>query len=164
MRARNLISIVFAAAGCSHTKSVTPEPEHYTITEHIVVPQADSDLQRDEHTLTYCAEILKVRYTDSQTSHAKPDNPANEIHSHTLYSDPDLSQVPPAGMKIRACLLEPERDKYGGLVISRQPTSEPCMARIGNTLKYEPSPNGPDLFSFVDFEILSEKATSAPRP
>jgi hypothetical protein len=72
MRAKILISVVFAAAGCSHTKSVTPEPEHYTITEHIVVPQADSDLQRDEHTLTYGAETLKVRYTDSQTSHSKP--------------------------------------------------------------------------------------------
>lgn len=44
MRNKILISVVFAAAGCSHTKSVAPEPEHYTITEHIVVPQADSDL------------------------------------------------------------------------------------------------------------------------
>ena len=60
MRAKILISVLFAAAGCSHTKSVTPEPEHDTITEHIVVPQADSDLQRDEHTLTHGAEILKV--------------------------------------------------------------------------------------------------------
>jgi hypothetical protein len=36
MRAKILISVVFAAAGCSHTKSVTPEPEPDTSQPYVV--------------------------------------------------------------------------------------------------------------------------------
>lgn len=154
-----LILAMFAIVGCSQPRSVAPEPEFYTITEHAVVQETNSSLQRDEYTLTYGPETLKVRYTDSQTSSAKAgDFPGSGLHMHSWYSNPDLSQVPPAGTKIRACLLNPQRDSQGDLVIARQPTPEACMARIGDTLRYEPSPNGPALFTYVAFEIVSEQS------
>ena len=136
MRSTILIIVTLVVGGCSRSKPVAPEAQRYTITEHVVVSEPDSSQQRDEYTLTYGPEILKVKYSESQTNSAKPgDFPGTGLHLHSWYSNPDLSQVPPAGTKVRACLMNPERDKDGDLVIAKQPTSEPCMARVGDTLQ-----------------------------
>lgn len=143
------------------TKVVVADPlkEQYVITAHTVIPANDLEVQADEYTIRYGAEILKVRYSRSQTSSAKPgDFPGTGLHMHSRDSNPDLSQVPPAGVRIRACLMDQNRDKDGELVIAIQPTSEPCMARVGDSLQYEPSPNGPISFTYVAFDILSESA------
>jgi hypothetical protein len=134
-----------------------PIKEQYVIMAHTVIPAHDLEMPADEYTIKYGAEILKVRYSDSQTSSAEPkDFPGTGLHMHSRYSNPDLSQVPPAGVPIRACLMDQKRDKNGDLVIAKQPTNEPCIARIGDRLQYEPSPNGPIFFTFVAFDILSE--------
>jgi|SRR5579859_139776 len=139
--------------------AVTSPGDTYMITMHTSVPAQGTGNFRDElYTVVHGAETLKVRYSESQTSSAKPgDFPGSGLHLHSLYSNPDLSQVPSAGVPIRACLFNKNRDKDGDLVIAVQPTPESCMARIGNVLRYEPSPNGPALFTYVTLEILSEE-------
>ena len=156
--------LVFGIAGLvlmlapSNWGELGPDKQ-YVIRTHTVIPASDGEPAADEYTISYDVEILKVRYSQSQTSSAKKgDTPGSGLHWHTRYSTPDLSQVPPVGVPIRACLMNEARDKDGDLVIAEQATSEPCMARIGNSLRYEPSPNGPTLFAFVSFEILSETA------
>jgi len=44
-------------------------------------------------------------------------------------------------------------------LIATQPTSEPCMTQDGNTLHYELSPNGPKFFTYVNFEVISERVS-----
>lgn len=133
--------------------------QQYVIRTHTVVSANDGEPTADEYTISYGTETLKVRYSQSQTTSAKEgDSPGSGLHWHTRDSHPDLSQVPLAGLPIRACLMDEARDKDGDLIIAHQPTPEPCMARIGNSLRYEPSPNGPALFTFVTFDILSETA------
>lgn len=107
--------------------------------------------------VVYGADVLNVKYSSSQISSAKPDDfPGTGLHRHSYYSNPDLSQVPPAGVPIRACLMDKDRDTDGDLIIAVQPTPAPCMARIGDTLQYEPSPNAGN-FTYVDFDIISER-------
>jgi V8-like Glu-specific endopeptidase len=141
---------------------VTSPDDTYMITMHTSVPAKGYGSFREElYTVVHGVENLKVKYSESQTSSAKPgDFPGSGLHLHSSYSNPDLSQVPSAGVPIRACLFDKNRDKDGDLVIAVQPTPEPCMARIGNVLRYEPSPNGPALFTYVTFEISSETTTT----
>ena len=137
---------------------VTSPGDTYMITVHTsVTAEGYGSFRDDLYTVVHGVENLKVRYSESQTSSAKPgDFPGSGLHLHSSHSNPDLSQVPSAGAPIRTCLFNKNRDKDGDLVIAVQPTPEPCMARIGNVLRYEPSPNGPTLFTYVTFEILSE--------
>jgi len=146
-------------AGIFVTRQRPAPATQYVINTHTVIPASGIEPPADEYIISYGTEILKVRYSQSQTSSAKNgDALGSGLHWHTRDHIPDLSQVPPAGVPIRACLMDEARDKNGGLVIAHQPTPEPCMARIGNSLQYEPSPNGPALFTFVSFDILSETA------
>ena len=149
----------------SMLSAVDPSTERYVIAGHTVVPANDSEAPVDEYVVRYSGETLTVRYSESQSSTAKPgDSPGTGLHPHSRHSNPDLSQVPPAGVPIRACLMDDEnRDKDGHPLIAKQPTAEPCMARDGDTLLYKPAPNGPILFTFVAFDILSESVLLGPQ-
>jgi len=83
-----------------------------------------------------------------------------KLHTHYVWgrypNGPDFSLVPEVGLPIRQCMLgKPDHD--GDPVIAVQPTPEPCMMQNGNTLHYDPSPNGPVLFAYVNFDIVSER-------
>jgi hypothetical protein len=132
--------------------------QKYVIKEHTVVPSKERLPPQDFYTIEYGATVLKVKYAESQTSSAEPgDFPGSGLHRHDALNNPDLSQVPNVGVPIRACTMNKERDHDGDLVIAHQSTDEPCMARIGDKLQFEPSPNGPAVFTYVAFDILSEK-------
>jgi serine/threonine protein kinase len=135
----------------------TSSQDTYVITAHTSVPAGSYSNLRDElYTIVHGAETLKVRYSNSQTSSARPgDFPGTGLHMHSSYSNPDLSQIPAAGVAIRACLMSKDRTEDGGPIIDTQPTPAPCMARIGNVLQYEPSPNAGN-FTYVAFDILAE--------
>jgi len=45
----------------------------------------------------------------------------------------------------------------GSRIIAMQPTPAPCIYNNGQTLQYLPEPNGPSLFTYVIFEIISER-------
>jgi hypothetical protein len=105
---------------------------------------------------------MKVTYSESQTSTAKTgDFPGSGLHYHLrngVYPNgPDLSQVPEVGRSIHQCVLSKTPDHDGDPVIAVQPTPEPCMMQNGNTLHYEISPNGPAFFTYVNFDIVSER-------
>ena len=138
------------------------------ITEHTVVQlkpvyvggylQTGLPTKDDDYTVTYGTDVLKVKYASSQTSSAKPgDAPGTGLHEHRNDFNPDLSQVPQVGVPIRRCKLSKDVMPDGSPIIATQPTPEPCMVQIGDTLHYEPSPNAGD-FTYVDFDILSERA------
>jgi hypothetical protein len=133
------------------------EPK-YIITAFNPVPSKGTLPPEYLYTIEFGNTVLRVKYVDSQTTTAKPgDFPGSGLHRHDALYNPDLSQVPNAGVPIRACTFNKERDHDGDLVIAHQSSDEPCMARIGDRLMFEPSPNGPALFTYVGFEILSEK-------
>jgi Trypsin-like peptidase domain len=136
----------------------TSTQEVYIITAHTSTSTDRYSNVRDElYTVTHGAEILQVKYSSSQTSSAKPgDFPGSGLHPHFSYLDPDLSQIPAVGVAIRECLMSKNRDRHGDLVIDTQPTPQPCMARVGSVLQYEPSPNAGD-FTYVAFDILTER-------
>ena len=149
-------------AGCTRSVTSSPERPVFTIIEHHTILASDSDIERQEYTVRHGNNILKVLYTDSQTSTAKPgDFPGSGLHyhNHTFSKDgaTDLSQVPEAGVPILQCILSEEKMSDGGPIIARQPTRAPCMIVIGNNLQYEPAPNGPVNFTYVNFEIVSER-------
>jgi hypothetical protein len=156
-----LVTIV----GCHNSKERIEDT--YMVTAHTVVQlkpvylggqlQTGIPTQEDGYTVAYGADILKVKYASSQTSSAKPgDFPGTGLHEHRNDSDPDLSQVPQVGVPIRRCKLSKDVMRDGSPIIATQPTSEPCMIQIGDTLRYEPSPNAGN-FTYVNFDILSEK-------
>jgi hypothetical protein len=131
----------------------------YVITEHRVIPPTELDVQRDEYTVRYASDVLKVKYSESQTTSAKPGDPIGSgLHRHDYSSNPDVSQVPQVGVPIRRCDLSKDKMPDGGPIIAHQPTPEPCMVQIGDNLQYEPSPNGPEFFTYVNFDIVSERA------
>jgi hypothetical protein len=135
----------------------TSSQDTYVITAHTIAPVADSNLRDDLYTIVHGKETLKVQYAQSQTSSAKPgDFPGTGLHLHQRYSNPDLSQVPALGVAVRACLMVKHEERPDELFVAIQPTPAPCMARIGNELHYVPSPNGPELFTYVNFDILAE--------
>lgn len=109
---------------------VTSPSDTYMIAMHTSVPAEDSgNFPGELYTIVHGTETLKVRYSESQTSSAKPgDFPGSGLHLHISYSNPDLSQVPLVGVPTRACLFNKNRDKDGDLVIAVQPTPEPCIA------------------------------------
>jgi hypothetical protein len=148
-------AILFSANACA--QAAKQPTAKYVIKQHTVVPSKGLPPE-DFYTIEYGSVVFKVKYHGSQTSSAKPgDFPGSGLHWHNQFN-PDVSQVPDVGVPIRACTFNKDRDTDGDLVIAHQSTDAPCMARIGNTLQYEPSPNGPVLFTYVAFDILSEKS------
>jgi hypothetical protein len=132
------------------------EPK-YIITQHTVVPSKGALPPEDLYLIEYGPAILRVKYAESQTSSRKPGDPLGSgLHQHFAYQNPDLSQVPNVGVPIRACTFDKDRDHDGGLIIAHQSSDEPCMARVGDRLQFEPRPNAGD-FEYVAFDILSEK-------
>jgi hypothetical protein len=155
---------LLAVAGCSNSewsafKIKQRAEDAYVIKTHTVTPATERGPQEDDYIVVYGADVLSVKYEDSQTSTAKPgDFPGSGLHHHAYYPDPDLSQVPQLGVPIRRCKLSDTPSHDGSPVIAIQPTPEPCMIQLGDTLHYEPSPNGPVLFTYVNFDVISEKA------
>ena len=163
-----------AVAGCSNSGQPTPslkEPSDasYVITKHIVVQlkptyingylQTGLPTQEDDYTVVYGNDVLKVKYSSSQTNSAKAGGEP-ETHEHSYDHDPDLDQVPQVGVPIRRCTLSKNITSDGGPIIDTQSTPEPCMIQFGDTLQYEPWPNagtGPEAYTYVVFDILSER-------
>ena len=157
------LALLLFLAGCSKGASSANGRHYYVITSFNSVTHNDSNLVEYRYTFSYDGVTnLQTRYQFSQSSSAKTGEENNleaqvqAVHPHNTY-DPDLSQIPAIGTKILACVMDPNhRDHSGGLIIPKQPTPEPCIARIGNVLQFEPSPNGPVFFTFVAFDIVSE--------
>jgi hypothetical protein len=152
-----LVPSALAQTNGKETPKNPTEPK-YVITSFTVVPSKGTLPPEYFYTIEFGNTVLRVKYTDSQTTTAKPgDFPGSGLHMHNALYNPDLSQVPNAGVPVRACTFNKARDHDGDLIIAHQSTDEPCMARIGDKLHFEPSPNGPALFTYVGFDILSEK-------
>jgi hypothetical protein len=160
-----MIIVILLAAGCSDSKlSPRLSKDVFVITAHTIV-EAKLDTagvltpQEDDYTVTVGNDVLKVRYSESQTSTAKPsDDPGSGLHLHHYYHDPDLSQIPQVGAPILKCMLDTQRPlQDGSLAIAVQPTSAPCMDQEGDTLHYVLQPNSPVNFSYVNFDVISEK-------
>ena len=164
--------VVLAVAGCSSSSPKQPasaaeerSEDIYVITAHTVVQlkpvylagylQTGLPTQEDDYTVQCGADVLKVKYQSSQTSSAPGDFLGTGLREHST-RDPDLTQVPSAGVPIRACVMSKDRDPEGGPIIAEQPTPAPCMARVGDELQYEPAPNSGD-FTYVAFDIISER-------
>lgn len=149
---RTIVAIIFMAS-LSFGQSATPTP--YTIIAHTGY----------KYTVRHGRVLIKVEYRESQTSVCKDSDKdflrclGTGLLLHTrdgVYPhNADLSQVPEVGLRINQCVLSKTPDNDGP-VIAAQPTPEPCMMQNGNTLHYEPSPNGPILFAYVNFDIVSE--------
>lgn len=158
-------ALVAGLAGCAHPVTSSPERPVFTIIEHHTIPAKDLEMERQEYTVRHGNEILKVLYSDSQTSSAKPgDFPGTGLHYHNYSFSKegatDLSQIPEVGAAILQCMLSEEKMSDGSPIIATQPTPAPCMVVIGNNLQYEPSPNGPVHFTYVNFDIISEREAS----
>jgi hypothetical protein len=113
-----------------------------------------------DYTVRHGQVIMKVTYSESQTSTAKPGDALGKgLHRHSrdgsYPNGPDLSQVPEVGVRINQCLLSKKTDHDGDPVIAIQPTPDPCITQNGNTLHYEMSPNTA-TFTYVNFDIISE--------
>jgi hypothetical protein len=166
---------LFTIAGCSSSNQPPPKQlgqnaDTYVITEHTVIQlkpvyvsgylQTGLPTQEDDYTVRYGSDVLKVKYARSQTNSATHGSSfaevAQGIHQHSYDHDPDLSQVPQVGAPIRRCLLSKNVMSDGSPSIAIQPTPEPCMVQIGDTLQYEPSPND-GMFTDVIFDIVSER-------
>lgn len=148
-----LIALVASASagaiGQSKPREAAPAP--YVIVSHTGY----------NYTVRHGRVTMKVTYSESQTSTAKPgDFPGTGLHRHSkdgVYPyGPDLSQVPEVGLQIRQCTLSKTPDHDGDPVIAIQTTPEPCMMQNGNTLHYEPTPNT-GAFTYVNFDIVSEQ-------
>jgi len=61
---------------------------------------------------------------------------------------------PEVGIPIHQCVIN--HDSKGQTTIAVQPTPDPCMLQNGDSLEYSPTPNGPLLFNYVAFDIVSE--------
>jgi hypothetical protein len=153
-----LFVICFVAVVSARSRPAQRAETKYVITAFDVIPTKGPTPNEYVYTVEFGNTVLKAKYSGSQTTTAKPgDFPGSGLHTHNAFTNPDLSQIPNAGVPIRACTLDKERDHDGDLVIAHQSSDEPCMVRIGGLLRYEPSPNGPALFTFVNFDIVSEK-------
>ena len=150
---KNLIVLMFVSVAALSAFGQTATPIPYTIIAHTGY----------KYTVRHGRVVMKVEYSESQTSVCTGGADflkclATGLHLHTrdgVYPhDADLSQVPEVGLSIKQCVMTTDN---GELVIAIQPTPEPCMMQNGNTLYYEPSPNGPILFAYVTFDITSEK-------
>jgi len=158
--------LVAGLAGCARPVTSSPERPVFTIIEHHTVPATATDMERQEYTVRHGNEILKVLYSDSQTSTAKPGDVAGSglhYHNYSFLKDSatDLSQIPEVGVPILQCILSEEKMSDGSPIIATQPTPAPCMIVIGNNLQYELAPNGPVHFTYVAFDIISEREAGA---
>ena len=107
-------ALVASLAGCAHPVTSSPERPVFTIIEHHIVPAKGLDMERQEYTVRHGNEILKVLYSDSQTSSAKPgDFPGTGLHYHNYSFSKDgatdLSQIPEVGVPILQCMLSEEK-------------------------------------------------------
>ena len=152
---KNLIVLMFVSVAALSAFGQTATPIPYTIIAHTGY----------KYTVRHGRVVMKVEYSESQTSVCTGGADflkclATGLHLHTRDGvhphDADLSQVPEVSLRINQCVLSTP-DKDGDPVIAIQPTPEPCMMQNGNTLYYEPSPNGPIDFAYVNFDITSEK-------
>jgi hypothetical protein len=167
---------VLACVGCSKTASPS-EPTRssatrlrpYVLMSHKVRPEKPYvDAQRDVYTVAHGDVLLTVLYDRSQVNTSAPGfsviapgvDTWKFLISHSYYHDPDLSQIPEVGGQIAECVTHPDETNGSQLIISRQPTSEPCMVRVGNELQYEPEPNA-GRFDSVEFTIESETVAGA---
>jgi hypothetical protein len=142
-----LITTSFWAVGQDAPRQLTP----YVIIAHTGY----------NYTVRHGRNIMKVTYSESQTTTAKPgDFPGTGLHLHMRNGayphGPDLSQVPEVGVKINQCIISKTPDSDGDPVVAVQPTPEPCMTQHGNTLHYELTPNTA-TFTYVNFDIVSER-------
>ena len=168
------VTLAFAipAKAQAPSKSKPSTEPTYVITAHTVVYDKDTNSQLDNYVIVYASEVLKVQYAESQIGTVKSGAsqleivaPGKNLHSHHRYgrypNEPDLTQVPPVGVPIRACEMDTKYpDSDGHLVVAIQSVTLPCMARSGDTLHYLPAPNDKiNLYDYVNFDILSEKTT-----
>jgi hypothetical protein len=135
---KHILVLIFITASLSFGQE-TPR------TPYVIVAHTEYN-----YTVRHGRAIMKVTYSESQTSTAKPgDFPGTGLHYHLrngVYPNgPDLSQVPEVGRSIHQCVLSKTPDHDGDPVIAMQPTPEPCMMQNGNTLHYEISPNWPSV-------------------
>jgi len=165
-----LIFVALFAVGCSGVKPSTPSKDVFVITAHTIIPPKSDQFggyapQEDHYTLTVGNDVLQVKYSQSQTSTAKPgDAPGTELHFHEADHDPDLSQVPEVGTPILKCILDTKNPLHdGSLAIAVQPTDAPCMDQNGDTLHYTLHPNSSVDFSYVNFDVISERARDPSR-
>jgi hypothetical protein len=137
--------------------TVAQQPQA-ALSQYVIVAHKGYD-----YTVRHGRVLMKVTYAESQRSTAKPgDFPGTGLHRHSrdgVYPNgPDLSQVPEVGLRIKQCVLSKTPDHDGDpVIIAIQPTPEPCMVQNGNTLRYEISPDGSSLFTYVNFGIISEQ-------
>jgi hypothetical protein len=159
------VAVLFV--GCNKSKS-DPKTD-YVITEHHVIPESNSDVERDEYTVRHADAILTVRYFESQTNSAPfdPQNSMKQILANPKVlqwhfygaggaSAPDLTQVPEVGVPIRQCVTHKNELHGDEDVIAVQEIPDPCMIRKGPMLHYEPEPNAA-RGTFIHFEIVSER-------
>jgi hypothetical protein len=153
--------------GCNK-KKFDPKTD-YVITEHRVIPASGLNVQRDGYIVHHGDAVLTVMYYESQ-SYDAPFNPPNSmerilekpkvLHLHryagTGADAPDLSQVPQVGAQILQCVIDKREPRSDDVVISIQPTPDPCMIRNGKMLHYEQQPNAA-RGTYVKFEIVSER-------
>jgi hypothetical protein len=166
MKPLSIVALALFAVGCSSvTRPPQPREDVFVITAHSIV-EAKVDAQgvltpqEDDYTVTVGNDVMKVKYAESQTSTAKPgDFPGSGLHFHQAYHDPDLSQIPQVGTPILKCILDTKNPMHdGSLAIAVQPTPDSCMTQNGDTLHYALHPNSEVDFSYVNFDVISERA------
>lgn len=142
----------------------------YVITEHTVIYDDNTNAQLDNYVISYESEVLIVQYAESQISTLKPGAseleqlaPGKNLLLHARYGawpyQPDVSQVPPVGVPIRACEMDTEHPSLneGHPVIALQSVAAPCISRDGDTLHLSIAPNGgTKMWEYVNFDILEE--------
>jgi hypothetical protein len=148
---KNILVLIFTAS-----LSVGQSKPQAPLTPYVIVAHTEYNF-----TVRHGRTIMKVTYSESQTSTAKPgDFPGSGLHYHSRNGayprGPDLSQVPQVGRLINQCILSKTPDPDGDPVIAVQPTPEPCMTQNGNTLHYSLAPNAA-AFAYVNFDIVSER-------
>jgi len=124
-------------------------------------------LKRYEYTVKHGNVTLKVLYRESQVGISKDEWDANvksggknlpTVHFYYDRDQGDISQVPELGTSLSACVLS--HLSNGEKSIAIQPTPQPCMDQRSDSLTYLPFPNGPRLFDYVKFEIVSGRAAT----
>jgi hypothetical protein len=168
-----IFAVVLLAKAQTPLKLKPSTEPAYVITAHTVIYDKDTNSQLHNYVIVYASEVLKVQYAESQIGTVKADASQlerlapgeNNLHLHHRYGryphQPDLTQVPPVGVPIRACEMDTQHPGGDGHpVVAIQSVSSPCISRSGDTLHYLPAPNDKiNLYDYVNFDILSEKTT-----
>ncbi|MFZ0413023.1 MAG: trypsin-like peptidase domain-containing protein [Candidatus Acidiferrales bacterium] len=134
----------------------------YVITGHTVVPSGSTLPDENDYTITHGNDVLKVRYSDSQTSTGSLRAGNLQTYQHSASATdanhaPDVSQVP-IGAPIPACLLDKKPDKDGNSIIDDTHGPRPCITRARLGLHYLASRN--DVYAYINFDVLSESAAT----